>query len=55
MPAPLTAPSSGCEWAHLLQGVALQNVAGGGLTLRRILGLLFRGQLEEPLDGTLYA
>lgn len=35
-------------------GVTLQNV-GGGLTLRGILGLLFRGQLEEPLDRTLDA
>lgn len=51
---PPTAHSPGCEWAHLLQGVALQNV-GGGLTLREILGLLFRGQLEETLDGALYA
>lgn len=41
-------------WAHLLQGVALQNVCVG-LTLRGILGLLFRGQLEETLDGALYA
>lgn len=28
---------------------------GGGLTLREILGLLFRGQPEEPLDRALYA